>query len=116
MAELLRPRFPDGAFFHAYHGFECLTCAWILSLSPGASLPSGHADKIDLLMDLLEDAPVSDTFAALWPDLDRRNESLYVGWRGSSIRTPAELFRAEEVGRILERLRELLDTTPAGPA
>ncbi len=107
MAELLTPRFPDGGFFHVYHAFECLACSRILAITPDKSIPVGHGDKIDLLMDLLGEAPLADRIAALWTDLDRRNEALYVGWKGRSIRTPDQLFRGEEVGLILKRVRDL---------
>lgn len=67
-------------------------------------------------MDLLGDAPLADTFAALWTDLDRRNEALYVGWRGRSIRSPEQLFRAGEVALILKRLSGLTEESLDPPS
>lgn len=113
MAELLTPQFPDGGFFHTYHAFECLACAWTLERSPGATIPDGHRDKIEGLMDLLGDSALADRVAALWTHLDRRSEALYPGWRRGAIRTPDQLFTARQVQRILRTLRGLSDLVPS---
>lgn len=42
VASVLADSFPDAAFFHVYHAFECLACSEILARSPEETLSEGH--------------------------------------------------------------------------
>ncbi|MBT9586472.1 hypothetical protein IV102_24220 [bacterium] len=109
MARLLRPDHPDGAFFHVYHGFECALTAQLIRLAPTEGIPVGHRDKVDLFLDRVADQLLEDRVSALWPRLDRRNEALYIGWRGTRLRKPDALFTAAQVGPLLHEIEELLE-------
>lgn len=108
MARLLIPEHADGAFFHVYHACECALTSEIIRLAPTENIPIGHRDKVNLFLDLVDDEDLGDKVSALWPRLDRRNESLYVGWRGSRIRRPNDVFTAERVGPLVDEIEELL--------
>lgn len=116
MGRTLVQDFADGAFFHAYHSFECGVSAALVETLPNDPLPVGHADRINQFLDCSPDKAARELAADLWPYLDRRSEALYVGWRRGSVRRPQDLFTAEMAEIALSGVQEFLTALAERPA
>jgi len=114
MARLLQSSsYNDGAFFHAYHAFECALTAIHVRLQPDASVSSHHEDRIDDGIEALNtsgDRPLAREAITLAAILDKRNQSLYVGYRGNGIRSPETdtAFEGSRVEKVINGLDVLL--------
>ena len=109
VATLLVEEFPDVAYFHLYHAFECSACGRSLSLDPDNAIPDRHEDKLDDYLGLEPDPNLRAVAAELEVLLDRRNESLYVGWRRGRIRRPEQRFVTADVTELMQALQSFLE-------
>ena len=91
MAEFLRRAgYPDGAVFHAYHGYECAVSAYLASR--GLRVPASHGARFRSFEEVLDSSRPS---AAAYRRLDFltvrvRNDALYFDELGD--RLPRDLF------------------------
>lgn len=106
MARLLVETYPDGAYFHLYHSFECAVSGRLILLS--RPIPDGHSQKIEEFLDAETEDSVKEAASVLEPKLNKRNESLYVKVTSDGIREPGARFRAKRVARLAESLSDFL--------
>jgi hypothetical protein len=104
---LLENGFPEGAYFHLFHGFEAACCAALTALNLGALPPGGHSDRCYDAEDAVRplDATLANSMANAHRQLLRRNQALYLGQDGQR---PHVRFTVPQVLTYTKELRSLL--------
>lgn len=94
--------FPEGAYFHLCHAFECAVVGIFRHIAPHKDVPDGHPDKVAEALDVVEeqDSGLADDGHSIETRLGRRNRSLYVKTGSKRLTPPHQSFHMEPVRQL----------------